>query len=93
MKIPQAIAEIVSEFSGINRSPNAPLKCTPSSRKCSMATPPTSTTSSACNSGASSPRRKLSEPAQRKHSVVIAVGVSPIQTCTIDPKLLNKNFD
>ncbi|PIC30266.1 hypothetical protein B9Z55_021567 [Caenorhabditis nigoni] len=84
MKVSQAISEIIAEFSGINRSPNAgPIQKCPS-RKCSMATPPPSATSSGQNSGASSPRRKLSEPAARKHSVVIAVGVSQIPTCTID---------
>ncbi|CAL2047527.1 unnamed protein product [Caenorhabditis brenneri] len=81
MKVSQAISEIIAEFSGINRSP-----CVAPSRKCSMAvgTPPPSQTSSGQNSGASSPKRKLSEPAARKHSVVIAVGVSQIPTCTID---------
>ncbi|KAF1754921.1 hypothetical protein GCK72_021486 [Caenorhabditis remanei] len=75
MKVSQAISEIIAEFSGINRSPNAAPVAKCSSRKCSMATPPPSCTSSGQNSGASSPRRKVSEPAQRKHSVVIAVGV------------------
>ncbi|CAI2352947.1 unnamed protein product [Caenorhabditis sp. 36 PRJEB53466] len=69
MKITKAIAEIVSEFSGLNRSPNFKKAST-----CSMSSPPTS--------GTTSPARKNSGPsvqqAPRRYSVVVAVGVSPL---------------
>uniref|UniRef100_A0A8R1IDA1 Uncharacterized protein n=1 Tax=Caenorhabditis japonica TaxID=281687 RepID=A0A8R1IDA1_CAEJA len=66
-----AIAEIVSEFSGINRSPN-------------FKKPPPSGSSSGNVSPA---RKNSEPPTGRRYSVVVAVGVNPVPQPQSDEKI------